>query len=266
MTKSSYTVGALSKGLRILSLFSSQRRPLRLTEIAELVQLPVPTAYRLVKTLEEDGYVEQLSDGRFRPDVAALGLGYVALQGSPLVEAAALPLRNLADSTGETVNLGVLVGGIQVLYLFRIRNRDLVTADIQVGSLLPAACTSMGKMLLASLEPRELVRVLDFIDFVGCRGPRAASSSAQLQADLEAVRERGWALHDEELSYGIRSVAAPVRNGLGDTVAAINLTVQATRWSVDDLVGRFLDPTRLAAKHISNRLGYLPVELPSEQA
>ena len=130
---------------------------LKLREICDRTGIPMPTAFRVVATLEEGGYLERLPDGSIRPGVAVLLLGSAALRGSSLVQLSEQPLRHLAEESGETVNLGVLVGD-QVLYLARLRNSDLVTANIQVGSTLPAAYTSMGKLLLAYLSDAELAR------------------------------------------------------------------------------------------------------------
>jgi len=255
MADNNYTIAALAKGLRVLSLFSETRRQLRLSEIAELAEVPVPTAFRLLKTLEAGGYVEADSEGRFRPGPAVLTLGFASLRSSSIVEAAEIPMRELADATGETVNLGVLVGA-RVLYLHRIRNRDLVTADLQVGSTLPAVCASMGKVLLAALSPEDLTRRLQLADCLECRGPRAPSTMDEVRLDLEETRQRGWALQDQQVAHGIRSVAAPILGPLNSTVAAVNLTVQAARWSVDELVERFLAPTIRTAQEISRRLGH----------
>ena len=112
--------------------------------------------------------------------MAVLLLGSAALRGSSLVQLSEQPLRRLAEETGETVNLGVLVGD-QVLYLARLRNSDLVTANIQVGSTLPAPYTSMGKLLLAYLTDAELRATLANHDFAAQAGPNAASSLDDLR-------------------------------------------------------------------------------------
>lgn len=252
----SYTVSALAKGLRVLSTFSEQRRELRLVDIAALTGLPTPTAYRLLKTLQAEGYLEQLGDGRFRPGPFVLTLGYAALQGQEVVAAARPPLKRLADQTAETVNLGVLVG-TSVLYLVRIKNSDLVTANLEVGSTLPAAGTSLGKVLLAALPDGELDTRLAQVDLAACHGPYAARSPAQLRHRVLEVREQGWALQDEEVAHGLRSIAAPV-HGTSGVVAAINIAVPASRWTRDELVERFLAPLLDAAGDISRRLGHVP--------
>lgn len=250
----SYTVSAFAKGLRVLSTFSEQRCELRLVDVAKLTGLPVPTVFRLLKTLESEGYLDKLEDGRFRPSSYVLSLGYAALQGQDVVGAASLPLRRLADETAETVNLGVLVG-TSVLYLVRIKNTDLVTANLQVGSMLPAACTSMGKLLLALLDPGDLDARLSDISLDVCRGPRALRSVRHLRYQLQEIREQGWAVQDEEVAHGLRSISAPVSDHSG-VVASINLAVQASRWTRDELVQRFLPPLRNAAEEISLQLGY----------
>lgn len=256
----SYTVTALAKGLRVLSAFSEQRRELRLVDVSELTGIPVATAFRLLKTLEEGGYVEQLEDGRFRPGPYVLSLGYAALQGQGLVEAATVCLKRLADETGETVNLGVLVGS-SVLYLVRIRNTDLVTANLQVGSMLPAPCTSMGKLLLAYVDAGEVDRRITDEDLGTCRGPHAMRTLEGLAQELSEIRQRGWALQDEEVAHGLRSVAAPVRDPSG-VVAAANLAVQASHWTRAKLIERFLPPLLGAAAEISRHLGYIEFAAP----
>lgn len=252
---SDYNVAALGKGLRVLSIFSEQRRQIRAVEAAELTNLPVPTVFRLLKTLEAEGYVEQLPDSRFVPTAAVLRLGYAALRTVDVVDASEHPLRRLADVTGETVNLGVLMD-IGVLYLRRITGGSLVTANVQVGSVLPAASTSMGKVLLAHLPGKELQGRLRRLDYDALEGPNAIKNPRGLRKALETVREQGWAAQDEELAAGIRGVAVPVRDETGSVVAAMNVAVNAAQWSADALLERSLSPLRAAAEETSARLGY----------
>ena len=119
-TGSRYRIEALAKGLDVLRLFDESVTSLKLREICDRTGIPMPTAFRVVATLEEGGYLERLPDGSIRPGVAVLLLGSAALRGSSLVQLSEQPLRHLAEESGETVNLGVLVGD-QVLYLARLR-------------------------------------------------------------------------------------------------------------------------------------------------
>ncbi|MFC5791634.1 IclR family transcriptional regulator [Agromyces tardus] len=250
---SRYRIEALAKGLDVLRLFDETVTSLKLREICDRTGIPMPTAFRVVATLEEGGFLERLPDGSIRPGVAVLMLGSAALRGSSLVQLSEQPLRRLSEETGETVNLGVLVGD-QVLYLARLRNSDLVTANIQVGSTLPAAYTSMGKLLLAYLSDAELAATLANHDFGADAGPNAARSLDELRERLAAIREQGYALQDQEVAAGLRSVSVPVFGRDPKPVAAINIAVASSRHDLDSLRGPLLERIRATADRISQLL------------
>jgi IclR family pca regulon transcriptional regulator len=143
------------------------------------------------------------------------------------------------------VNLAVLSGD-RVLYLVRLRNSDLVTANIQVGSTLPAVHASIGKLLLAYLDQADLEALITDASFAANPGPNAKLSLAELRAELRVIRDQGWAMQDEELAYGLRSVAGPITGPDGRVVAGVNLAVQARDWSIQRII-RELKPAVLAA-------------------
>jgi IclR family pca regulon transcriptional regulator len=239
-----YRVEALAKGLRLLSLFDEQRPSWRISDLAAATGLPMPTVYRIVMTLASEGYLEHLPSGDYRPGVRTLTLGTAALRSLDLVDVATPKLTRLGQRTGETVNLAVLSGD-RVLYLVRLRNSDLVTANIQVGSTLPAVHTSIGKLLLAHLDEADLEERITDASFAANSGPNAKVSLAELRAELRVIRDQGWAMQDEELAYGLRSVAGPVSGPDGRVVAGINLAVQAQDWSTQRII-RELKPAVLA--------------------
>jgi IclR family pca regulon transcriptional regulator len=239
-----YRVEALAKGLRILSLFDEKRPSWRVSDLAAAAGLPMPTVYRAVMTLAAEGYLDQLPDGGYRPGVRTLTLGTAALRSLDLVAIATPKLQRLAERSGETVNLAVLSGD-RVLYLIRLRNSDLVTANIQVGSTLPAVHTSIGKLLLSYLDEDDLAALITDASFSATSGPNAKLSLAELRGELRAVRDQGWAMQDEELAYGLRSVAAPIAGPDGRVLAGVNLAVQARDWSSQRIV-RELRPAVLA--------------------
>ena len=230
-----YRVEALAKGLRILSLFDEQRSSWRVSDLAVAAGLPMPTAYRVVMTLTSEGYLDHLPNGEYRPGVRTLTLGMAALRSLDLVGIATPKLQDLGQRTGETVNLAVLSGD-RVLYLVRLRNSDLVTANIQVGSTLPAVHTSIGKLLLAYLDEADLEARITDTSFSANSGPNAKLSLAELREELRAIRDQGWAMQDEELAYGLRSVAGPVTGPDGRVVAGVNLAVQARDWSTQRII------------------------------
>jgi IclR family transcriptional regulator, pca regulon regulatory protein len=239
-----YRVEALAKGLRILSLFDEQRPSWRVSDLAAAAGLPMPTVYRVVMTLTAEGYLDHLPTGDYRPGVRTLTLGTAALRSLDLVGIATPKLQDLGRRTGETVNLAVLTGD-RVLYLIRLRNSDLVTANIQVGSTLPAVHTSIGKLLLAHLDDADLVSRVTDASFAASHGPNAKLSLAELREELSTIREQGWAMQDEELAYGLRSVAGPIARPDGRVVAGVNLAVQSRDWSTQRII-RELKPVVLA--------------------
>jgi len=239
-TPSRYRIEALAKGLDVLRLFDESVTSLKLRDISERTGIPMPTAFRVVATLEEGGYLERLADGAIRPGVAVLLLGSAALRGSSLVQLSEQPLRHLAEESGETVNLGVLVGD-QVLYLARLRNSDLVT--------------SMGKLLLAYLSDAELAAALAAHEFGTDAGPNAAASLDELRERLAVIREEGYSLQDQEVAAGLRSVSVPVfGRDASKPAAAINIAVSTQRHDLASLRGPILDRLRATADDISRLL------------
>jgi IclR family pca regulon transcriptional regulator len=239
-----YRVEALAKGLRILSLFDEQHPSWRVSDLATVTGLPMPTVYRVVMTLASEGYLDHLPTGDYRPGVRTLTLGTAALRSLDFVSIATPKLRDLGQRTGETVNLAVL-NGDRVLYLVRLRNSDLVTANIQVGSTLPAVHTSIGKLLLAHLDGPDLEARITDASFAANSGPNAKVSLAELRTELAVIRDQGWAMQDEELAHGLRSVAAPLTGPDGRVLAGVNLAVQARDWSTQRMI-RELKPAVLA--------------------
>jgi IclR family transcriptional regulator, pca regulon regulatory protein len=254
-TRPEYRVEALAKGLRVLSLFTEQRPTWRVSDLAAAAGMPLPTAYRVVMTLTAEGYLDHLPNGDYRPGVRVLSLGGAALRSLDLVELATPRLQALGQSTGETVNLGVLTGD-RVLYLVRLRNSDLVTANIQVGSTLPAVHTSIGKLLLAHLDEADLDARLGEQSFASSHGPNAKLSVAELRGELAAIRGEGWALQDEELAFGLRSVAAPIRDAAGAVVAGANIAVSSRDWPSQRLVRELKPLVVHACDEISRLLGH----------
>jgi IclR family pca regulon transcriptional regulator len=251
-----YHIKSLARGLAVMRCFETSRGPLHLVEISSSTGLPLPTVFRIARTLEAEGFLEQDENGAFRLGLGLLRLGFAALDGMDLVRLASPHLQGLAEATMETINLGVL-DDVGTRYLVRIRNADLVTADIRVGSLLPAGCSSIGKVLLAHLPLPARDERVDRLNFAAARGPNAIRDAAPLRAQLDVITARGWASQDEELEYGLRSVAVPVRDRAGVVVAGINIAVPANRWTVDDLIERFLPDLLTTAARISGDLGHV---------
>lgn len=252
-----YKIAALEKGLRVLACFSPNQRSLGVSEVSRIAGIPVSTCFRILRTLADADFVRQLDDGTFAPSAAVLKLGFAALQGNEIVESTRLPLRELQRKTRETCSLTVL-SGADIVYLLRYKSDRYIIGNVVAGSILPAACTAMGKTLLATLEEPSLEEVLSKIELDSPRmGPNAAKSLEELREDLETTRERGWGFQDEEVAHGLRSIAVPIIN-IDGPAGALGVSVEAAQWSEEEMVNKLLPPLTEAANKASVNMGYLP--------
>lgn len=251
---SRYFIESLSRGLRVLEAFSDEQSSLTLAQLATAVGLDKSTVFRLVHTLEEMGYLERDADSkRYRPGLKVLRLGFTALNNLGVAQLARPYLQRLSAEVDEAISMA-LRDDAEIVYIVRISPLQIVTINLREGALLPAHCTSMGKMLLSPLSEAELRKLLG-------RGPlraytpRTITRFDDLIADLARVRARGYAVGDEELAIGLRSLAAPIRDNQNTMIAAINVSVASARYSRAELEARMAAPVMDTARQISFALG-----------
>jgi IclR family pca regulon transcriptional regulator len=230
-------VEALARGLDVLACFDADHRSMSLTEVAGAAGLARPTARRLLLTLAELGYVRS-TGGTFAltPKVLALGMAYVGSLG--LWDIARPHLEALVADTGESSSMAQLDGS-DIVYVARVAVPKIVALRVEIGTRFPAVQTSQGKVLLAALSPDELDATLAVPSRAGLP-PYIGRTTDRLQGELTVIRARGWALADEELAPGVRSVAVPIRDGAGLVRAAMNVTVHAAETSTEQLVQEHL--------------------------
>ncbi|MCV2490624.1 helix-turn-helix domain-containing protein [Geodermatophilus sp. YIM 151500] len=230
-------VEALARGLDVLACFDVDHRSMSLTEVATAAGLARPTARRLLLTLEELGFVRS-SGGAFSltPKVLSLGMAYIGALG--LWDIARPHLEALVARTGESSSMAQLDGS-DIVYVARVSVPKLIALRVEIGTRFPAVQTSQGKVLLAALPPDELAATLALPSRAGLP-PFIGRSAERLRDELTEVRARGWALADQELAPGVRSIAAPVRDSTGVVRAAMNVTVHAAETSTDDLLRKHL--------------------------
>jgi IclR family pca regulon transcriptional regulator len=226
-------VEALARGLDVLACFDADHPAMSLTEVATAAGLARPTARRLLLTLEELGFVRS-SAGTFRltPKVLTLGMAYVGALG--LWDVARPHLEALVARTGESSSMAQLDGS-DIVYVARVAVPKLIALRVEIGTRFPATRTSQGKVLLAALSPGQLAATLAEPSRSGLP-PAVGRTPDELRAELTAVRARGWALADEELAPGVRSVAVPVRDRDGVVQAAANVTVHAAETTMETLL------------------------------
>jgi IclR family transcriptional regulator, pca regulon regulatory protein len=241
-------VEALARGLDVLACFDERRPRMSLTEIAVATGLARPTARRLLLTLEELGFVRS-SDGTFEltPKVMSLGMAYVSSLG--LWDIARPHMEALVARTGESSSMAQLDGS-DIVYVARVSVPKLIALRVEIGTHFPAVQTSQGKVLLAALSPDQVAAALAQPSRSGLP-PYIGRSADLLRDELAEVRARGWALADEELAPGVRSVAVPVRDGAGKVRAAMNVTVHAAETTTQRLLEDHLPRLLTTAGQIS---------------
>ncbi|WP_033342492.1 IclR family transcriptional regulator domain-containing protein [Catenuloplanes japonicus] len=244
-------VQSLERGLAVIRAFDAAHPELTLSEVARICDLTRAAARRFLLTLTDLGYVH--TDGRlFRLSPRVLELGYAYLSSISLPEVAEPHLERLAAEVHESSSVSVLDGD-DVVYVARVPTSRIMTVSINVGTRFPAYVTSMGRVLLAAVPAGVLDDYLARVELRRLTS-RTITDAARLRAELARVQAQGYAIVDQELEEGLRSMAVPVRDRHGGVVAAVNVSVHASRTSTDALRRDLLPPLLAAAARIESDL------------
>lgn len=244
-------VQSFARGLEVIRSFSTEAPQQTLSEVAARTGLSRAGARRILLTLQTLGYVE--SDGKqFYLTARILDLGFAYLSSMPIWNLAEPVMEALVDEVKESCSAAVLEG-TDIVYVLRVPTHKIMRNTLGVGSRLPAYCTSMGRVLLADLPDDELVRRLKN------SRPKALTKHTvtdpdTLLARVQQVRRQGWCIVNQELEEGLISLAAPITNRAGRTIAALNISGQANRTSAKVAQEKLLPPLLKAAHAISQRL------------
>ena len=240
-------VGSLEKGLAVLEILAGHPDGLTLTETADLAGLTRAGARRLLLTLVACGYA--LQDGRrFVLSPRLLSLARDWLEGTSLWAFAEPFLRAVAAELNESCSAAVL-SDHDVVYVARVPGGRIMRVALQVGTRLPAYCTSMGRVLLSGLDEPRLTAFLDSAEIVA-NTPKTITDRAVVAEKVRQAAEQGFAVVDEELEIGLRSIAVPVHDRHGHVAAAINVSTHPARFSVADMKRIILPPLKQAAAKI----------------
>ena len=240
-------VQSLERGLAVIRAFGPETPQLTLSEVARATGLTRAAARRFLLTLAELGYVR--ADGRvfsLRPRILELGFAY--LSGLSLPETAQPHMEELVAKVHESCSVSVL-DGEDVVYVARVPTRRIMSVTIAIGTHFPAYATSMGRVLLAGLSPAGLERYLSSVEMEPLTR-RTLTSRDQLVALLQTVRSQGYAMVDQELEDGLRSIAVPIHDGNDEVIAAINLSSHASRATLDMMRREYLPLLRETAEQI----------------
>lgn len=242
-------VASLAKGLQVIRAFEGTNRRLSVSEISRVTDITRAAVRRCLYTLGELGYVSKERHAYFlQPKVLDLGFAYVST--APIPIAAQPVLEELSGQLHEAASVAVLDEDA-VVYVARAASRR--HPAVRVGSRLPAYCTALGRVLLASLSEEQAGTELSRSELVP-RTPFTVISRQRLQDILRQVRDDNYALNDQELTVGLRSIAVPVRNTAGTTVAAMSVSTQVARVSRRQLLENDLPVLKTAAVRLGRQL------------
>jgi IclR family pca regulon transcriptional regulator len=251
MTESPEFVQSLDRGLAVIRAFNADNPELTLSDVARATGLNRASARRFLHTLVELGYVR--TDGRLfalRPKI--LELGYAYLSSLSLPEVAMPHLEQLVEKVHESSSVSVLDGD-EVVYVARVPTRRIMRIAIAVGTRFPAYATSMGRVLLANQTDEWLDGYLATTRLTTITS-RTIADPKRLRAELRQIRRDGYALVDQELEEGLRSIAAPIRDGEGRVAAALNLSAHASGGTVESMRESLLAPLLATAAAIEEDL------------
>ncbi|MBP2148645.1 IclR family pca regulon transcriptional regulator [Xanthobacter flavus] len=233
------TMGGLAKGLSVIETFTAERPRQSIAEVSAASGLDRATARRCLLTLAHLGYADY--DGKFftlTPRV--LRLGTACLAAMPLPQMVQPWLDRLSEDLGESSSVSILDAD-EIVYVARAAQRRVMSIALMPGSRLPAYCTSMGRVLLAALPEAEAMRRLR-LNPLAARTPLTLTDPDAVMGAVRRARERGHAVIDQEVELGLRSIAVPLLNARGVTVAALNLGLPTHAGDAEALVARYLPP------------------------
>jgi len=232
-------IQSLERGLAVIRAFDGDRPQLTLSEVAKASGLARAAARRFLWTLVELGYMR--ADGRrFSLSPRVLDLGRPFLSSLTLPELALPHLRGFVATSGEPATMAVL-DGAEIVYVAHAPSRQILSVSVEIGARDPAYATSLGRVLLAGQSDEWLDGCLAAARLEAFTA-RSITEPAALRAELERVRSQGFSLVDQELEEGLRALSAPVRDGNDQVVAAVNVAVHASRWTIDAIRKRLLPP------------------------
>jgi IclR family transcriptional regulator, pca regulon regulatory protein len=245
-------VQSFARGLDVIRSFSAAAPRQTLSEVAARSGLTRAGARRILLTLQALGYVA--SDGKlYALTPRILDLGFAYLSSMPIWNLAEPVMQALTDEVRESCSAAVL-DGTDIVYVLRVPTRKIMSIGLGVGSRLPAYCTSMGRVLLAGLPDEEVQRLLR-ASALKAHTRSTVTDVEALLAKVRQVRKQGWSLVNQELEEGLVSLAAPIVNRAGETIAALNISGQANRTPPRQMQEAMLEPLLRAAREISGLLG-----------
>jgi IclR family acetate operon transcriptional repressor len=244
---------SLIRALTLLERLSAAPDGVNLTDLSQQLGMPAATVHRLLSTFEERDFVEQDAElGLWFVGLKTFTVGNAFLNRRDFVASARPYMQRLVEQCGETVNLGVIDQG-EVVFISQVESREVMRMIVRLGSRSPIHASGVGKALLASMPEQQVTRILQQRGLARYTD-HTIDSPAPLHAELEQVRQQGYALDDEEHAVGLRCVAAPIFDENGQALAAISLSGPKAR-IVDSRLSELGNAIRQTAVEITQVLG-----------
>lgn len=250
------TINSVQKAFAVLESIAAARGGKTLTEAARELSMTVSSAQRIIHTLLKIGYISKDPlTKKLEIGPKCLSLAFQFLNRSEVREVVYPFLRELNDATDETVNLAVLSGDLEIVYIDRVETSQMITTNIRPGRTRPIYATSIGKAILAFLDEGRRRNILEKVAEV----PEFVSSGktvAMLEEELAAIREKGYSTNLSELDRDLFAVAVPLLDFRGFAVAGINIVVPKSRSSIQEVEERYVPLLLAKGNLISSKLGY----------
>ncbi|MGD0792235.1 MAG: IclR family transcriptional regulator C-terminal domain-containing protein [Terriglobales bacterium] len=240
---------SLARGLTVIEAFSGNRHHPTTSVLSAQTGLSRAAVHRCLYTLRRLGFVDSDDERHFYLRPSVLSLGYSYLYSAPLASATQPVLERVSRFLHESCSIATLEGD-SIVYVARSPVTRIMSVDLRVGSRLPAFCTSMGRVLLASVSPEKLRAYVAQLTLTRYTD-RTIASKEKLLRSLPLVERAGYAIVDQEFEIGLRSIAVPLRDSSGTVVAALNASTHAQRISLQEMQTRFLPALQAAAQELS---------------
>jgi len=255
-TTPNYPIKVLTKTFAVLDVLLEQRFPMSMSEISERLDFYPSTVHRILDTLKYGGYVEQnLNNQKYQLGLKLLELGMAKINQIDLVKEAKPFLRELAKKCDETVHLAILED-TNVLYLAKEESSQTIRMISYVGKRAPLHCTGLGKVLLANLPLQDRDKIIDRIELSRLT-KNTITDKIKLCEELDMIKEKGFALDEEENENDVRCIAAPIRDYKGKVIAAISVSSPVYR--LNKIKQDYIKEALInASQDISSCIGFIP--------
>jgi DNA-binding IclR family transcriptional regulator len=249
--KNGHLASTLLKGLDLLELIAA-RNEISVSEATQLTSQSRTACHRLLATLEAAKYVYKTDERRYRISMKLLNLAGQVNREIPIMQAAKPYLQFISAKFRETVNLGYWDGG-KIIHLDKVESNEILTSDPRIGSEAMGHCTALGKVFFAFLDQSAREALLDRYQFTALT-PNTITSRMEFMEELAKIREQGYALDEEELSLGLRCVAAPIFDSSNQIIGSLSISAPAARLN-PTVQEKAIIALRNAAKKLSKDLG-----------